>query len=334
MEDAHSPRGATGQFPVEIIEQILLYLTSIDVIRAKQVCQDWYSAVNGSPKLLRRIHKKPMLHGEDKDPHFKPATPAARTYPVPQLKHQGRPTLEVTREIDEKYLPLIHQSYQITAIQGIDIVNEYRLEYHELRAAFHGVRFPVGWPAEVKEIHCNTCDYFHRDFRVENLHPLLHFLGDFSLCFSGYSSLLFMKMQLFGPLVERMSEITETCWEHCCEDMLVLGKQLRRAYFAMKKAGIEGDYFTCPVTTKLVTDNDTTEHVVIEDGTGLQLGEALTWIITAFSVCIPTFGDQKPKGYYRLRVLISSVRVLHVIMADVPGWGDRFEDCMLFQGLV
>jgi hypothetical protein len=63
--------------------------------------------------------------------------------------------------------------------------NSYSGKRDDLRYGFKDVRYPDGWPIGLRELHCDLCDEWHTDFRFEDMHPLLRFLEDMTVCFRG-----------------------------------------------------------------------------------------------------------------------------------------------------
>jgi hypothetical protein len=72
----------------------------------------------------------------------------------------------------------------------------YGLDRYNYRGTFMGVRYPDGWPMDLRETHCELCHGFHPRFRFEHVRPLLSFLEDMTLCIQGYGSHLYVDFSI------------------------------------------------------------------------------------------------------------------------------------------
>jgi len=118
---------------------------------------------------------------------------------------------------------------------------------YKIRAGLQGVRFPDGWPPGLRGLHCDLCDRWHSDFRFENLHLLLRFLRNMTVCFRGYGSRL-----MFSLGIVHEATALKSCFEHSCAEALEFATHYKKTYEAVKAGGVAGDLMSRPVTCKMI----------------------------------------------------------------------------------
>jgi hypothetical protein len=255
----------------EILEIILLQLDHCDIIRAQGVCRFWRNCITGSRLLMTKIYKLATLYTEDDNPHFETITEQSLQKTIPL--YRNRNLWQLVRKIEDKHIrrfvSLTDQEWAIAR----HLRQTYESRMWRIRWGFQGIRFPNGWPEGLRELHCDLCDGWHTDFRFENLHPLLQFLEDASVCFRGHGTRL---MMLLCPISEKLAP--KSCFEHSCAEIIEIARHLRFAYDSLKAGGVGGDFCSKPTMTKIVTNG----RWAIEDAHGLTIKSVVPFLFKAF----------------------------------------------------
>ncbi|CAO2647187.1 Nn.00g081090.m01.CDS01 [Neocucurbitaria sp. VM-36] len=293
------PYTSPPRLPAEVILLIFTYLNGYDLDRTSLVCKRWRN-------LAFSCYDVPTPCFEELEPHFDRPCKAYKEQesafdklqvnlsgsdnnPVSNIVAQdiaiiapsnesytGVPVLRAMREIDIEILVNVYDDQPT----GWEV---YPPEYKpvRIRAAFQGVRFPHGWPAGLREIHCEICNKFHTSFRFQNLHPGLRFLEDMTICFRGHGSRL--RLQI-GTIAEHRAP--KSCFEHYVDEMVRFAHGLREA--TASTAADANQFATRPLITKLVTragpriNEDFEYYSVVEDVEGLILKSVVQFLIKAF----------------------------------------------------
>jgi hypothetical protein len=262
-------------YVLELVETILLYLPAREIVRASGVCVHWRSCIAGTPALLRATHKMPSPCPPDMNPHFIEPNRACRNalFPLLGSAYYGSNVLKLCQDTDVKLLSAMRPG--ISDEENEALSELYGEERYSYRRAFKGVRYPNGWP-ECYRTYCNLCSGFHAQFRFENLHPLLSFLDDVTMCVRGYGPHLYIKLSIINEL-----ETTEACYQHYYKEIKDLAGKLRWAGDMMEKGERGKELFTRPLCTRLVAPS-ADAHLFVNNEEGVTLGEALPFLIRAF----------------------------------------------------
>lgn len=249
----------------ELLEIIFLHLDAQDIVCATGVCRYWRNCVRGAKLLRRRTFKlSPMHIANGENPHFEPLTEASREAVIPHHTYNGRRLWSTLRTIEDNFLVHIGEETEPHEADEKDSRNyededsdatasgvsgRYWDRMHILRCGFKDVRYPNGWPVGLRELHCDLCDAWHTAFKLENLHPLLRFLGDMSMCFRGHGSRLIIELAIVNT-----SLAPKSCFEHSCLEAIEFAKHLQRLCLAVASGGegVATDSMAEPCVTKLL----------------------------------------------------------------------------------
>jgi hypothetical protein len=261
-------------FVAELLELIFRYLDYLSLLQMQQVCKFWRDCVSSSSKVLQLLYKMPIPMGQNEDPHFEQVSLMSKKYPIPRGPHAGESVLELYLRADEQYL------LDLNGLSGYmdnpTLLKNHRRILQQYRGALRGVRFPHGWPVGLREIHCYSCDGFHRQFRAQHLHPLLRFLDDTTLCLRGCGSHLFLNTTIITSL-----DAPETCYRHYCDDVKYIAKSLTAAFKAMEVSRLQHELLAQPICTRLVLQGYSDSRIVSNDR-GVTLSDALSPLTQAF----------------------------------------------------
>jgi hypothetical protein len=261
----------------ELLEAILLYLSPREIIIASSVCEYWHTCVARSPTLLRKIHKILSPFSTDTNPHFDQPSLACRNALIPRdsSEYYGKNVLDFYESADIEFLTAMHFgifSKEMETVQ--DIYLEKRRGY---RAAFMNVRYPDGWPERYRT-HCDLCDGFHARFRFENVHPLLSFLDDVTMCVRGHAAHLYVVINIANEIAT-----TDACYEHYHAEIRYLAGKLRWALKMMEEGGHQDEMFARPVCTKLVAAS-ANGYYIVDNTEGITIGEVIPLLVRSFKV--------------------------------------------------
>lgn len=158
-------------------------------------------------------------------------------------------------------------------------INQYDERMSDIRSGFRGVRIqndiPVGWPVGLRELHCDLCDRWHTNFLFQNLHPLLRFLEDITLCIRGHGSQVMIKLAIVSSNLA-----PRTCFEHSRSEAVNFAHHLRRLCLAVGAGGegVATDSVAQPRITKFVTEYG----LVGQNEYGLTLAEVTPLLLRIF----------------------------------------------------
>jgi len=265
----HEPRAGREVATVaELVELIILNLDYFDVLRAKGVSSFWRNVITNSPKLLRKMHKLPVLidNGVDEDPHFAKPSVAAENALIQHDVDAGKPVVQEAKNAVKVHLQGIHKDMTAEALNThksrLSVLSfRYRLGCRGIRTRRNG------WPAGYRETYCKICNSFHTKFRFQNIHPLLRSLDDMEICFRGDGPLLLFTVRTLYSV-----KAPRSCQEHVCADFVRLAKLLRETYAIMQRRNLQEDIFMQPSCVRLV--GDVWPHIA-DNAHGVTLKEAL-----------------------------------------------------------
>jgi hypothetical protein len=215
MSPTEATNLSTVSFPKipEILEQILLNLDDVDIVVMTGVCTFWRNCVSGSEPLKRKMHKEREECDGDANPYFEELTEDSKDAIIPRAKYGGRNLWSTVREFEDEWVSSMHEGQNLRDMpdnlteeeQEEWCDNDYWWRMHDVRAGFRGVRYPDTWPVGLRELHCDLCDYWHTDFRFENIHPLLRFLEETTVCFRGQGQHLKLDICIVSTKLAPMS---------------------------------------------------------------------------------------------------------------------------------
>ncbi|KAF2024204.1 hypothetical protein EK21DRAFT_94266 [Setomelanomma holmii] len=257
MTQSEDMDSASSDIPPENVETILLSLEPLDIVRATQVCTAWRDCINGSSMNTRIITCGNTIR-EFKDAYLN------------SLHEKPTAALEEEQEHGK-------DRHDEEEAKKEDWRQSYCINMYNIRTCFMGIRHngdvPDGWPIGLRKIHCDLCDEWHSNFRFENLHPLIQFLGDTTMCFRGHGAQLLMSLGMMSE-----DQAPKSCWEHACQEVLEFAKQISKAYKAIQAGGVGQHQAARPIVTKLTTDGEQT----VEDEKGLKLDKVVPLILELF----------------------------------------------------
>jgi hypothetical protein len=268
---------ASPLYIFELLEAILLYLSPRDITITSSVCGYWQTCIARSPALLRKIHRIPSTFSPDTNPHFNQPSLACRNALIPRESsdHYGKNVLDLYESADIEFLAAMHLGISFKEMDTVhDVYLKKRRNY---RATFMNVRYPDGWPERYRT-HCDLCDGFHARFRFENVHPLLSFLDDVTMCVRGYGTHLYVAINIADEIAT-----TDACYEHYHAEIRYLAGKLVWALEMMEEGEHQNEMFTRPVCTRLVAAS-ANGYYIVDNTEGVTLGEAIPLLIRSFKI--------------------------------------------------
>jgi len=269
----HEPQAGRNVAAIaELVEIIVLSLDYFDILRAKDVSSFWRNVITNSPKLLRRMHKMPVLieDADNEDPHFESPSLAAENALIQHDVDAGKPVVREAKNAVKVHLEGMYKNMTKEAIN----THKYRLSllWFRYRYGCRDTRFGgQGWPEGFREIYCHICNGFHTRLRFQNIHPLLRPLEDMQICFRGHGQHVLFTLNLLY-----YARSPRSCYEHVCEDFMALAKLLRNTITAMEIQKLGQDLFLQPLCTRFVTKM---QPRIAENTDGVTLREVVPLMV-------------------------------------------------------
>jgi hypothetical protein len=196
--------------------------------------------------LKRKIHKEREECDGDANPYFEELTEDSNNAIILRAEYGGRNLWSTVRKFEDEWFSSMHEGQNLRDMpdnlteeeQQEWCDNDYWWRMRDVRAGFRGVRYPDGWPVGLRELHCDLCDYWHTDFRFENIHPLLQFLEDMTVCFRGQGQHLKLDICIVSTKLAPMS-----CLKHSCDEAISFARHLHKALKAVEAGDVAKDLF-------------------------------------------------------------------------------------------
>ncbi|KAH7071096.1 hypothetical protein BKA63DRAFT_568248 [Paraphoma chrysanthemicola] len=308
---------ATLAHIAELVGMIVLNLSLRNLLRAQLVSPFWRGVITGSRATLRILHKLPNPPTNEANPHFKQASAVAQTLTG---KYDPLNETHVLEHCDAKTTTLVDSMHpELPRDIGKENIRLWRSQLFRCRYACRDIRDrrTDTWPSAWNEIHCHLCNTFHTKFLFSNVHPILNFLEDSSVCFRGHGARL-----VVVKIIGCDSEAPNAIMEEEIQALTSYAGQLRLAFDQIWQCRLENDMFMRPVCTRLISRWG--PHVV-DNAAGLTLQEVIESLIKMLKTQVPRkqaqIREQAGRDFGNWNLATGGLPATYLkVFVDAEGW--------------